>query len=273
MTTRARLRQESGFTTVELLTALAMLLVVLVAVLVTLDGFTANAGRQTRITDANDHVRKTMDRVVADLRQAATVEVAEPNDLVYTVVESGTQTRRERICLSSGGRLWRQSFLTTNAAATAMSSGNTCPTGAGTSSQIANLQSGNSATDPLFSYARTGTTVRSVGLTFSLQSGEARRPVSSTLRASTFVRAQAETAPPINAGDISTTCDDTGQPTLTLSSSVGALNVSYTDMDGNALGSTSAGSALELSSDGTIIANITGSSGIVSQLVKVLECP
>ena len=269
-----RLSDESGFTIVELLSALALLLVVLVAVLTTLNGFTSSAARQTRITDANDHVRKTMDRIVADLRQAATVEVADPNDLVYTVIESGTDTRRERICLSSAGRVWRQTFTTTNAAATAMSSGNACPTGAGTASQIANLQSGNSATNPLFSYdTTTANDVRSVGLTFSLQSGEARRPVSSTLRASAFVRAHGETAPSIDSNAITTTCSDTGLPTLTLSSSVGPLGVSYVDADGSALGSTSAGSALELASDGTVIANITGSSGLVTQLVKVIECP
>lgn len=265
---------ESGFTTVELLTALMLLLVVMVALLATLDGFASNAGRQTRITDANDQVRKTMDRIVADLRQASTIEVAQPNDLVYTVVESATDTRRERVCLSSAGRVWRQSMLTTNAAATAMSSGNTCPTSAGDTSQIANLRSGNSASNPLFSYD-TGSAagVRSIGLTFSLQSGERRRPVSSTLRASAFVRAEAETAPPIDADDIAASCDDAGLPTLTLSSSVGPLGVSYVDMDGNALGTTSAGSGLQLSGGGTVIANVTGSSGLVSQIVKVIECP
>lgn len=269
-----RLLDESGFTIVELLSAMALLLVVMVALLATLDGFSSNAARQTRITDANDHVRKTMDRVVSDVRQAATIEVADPNDLVYTVIESATGTRRERVCLSSSGRLWRQTILTTNAAATAMSTGNACPTGAGTASRLATLQSGNSATNPLFSYdSLVPDDVRSIGLTLALSSGNARRPFTSTLRASTFVRARGETAPAINPGDIGATCNDAGQPTLTLSSSVGPLSVSYTDVDRNALGTASAGSGLQLSGDGTIIANVTGSGGVVSQLVKVIECP
>lgn len=270
----SRLSDESGFTVVELLSAMALLLVVMVALLTTLDGFSSNAARQTSVTDANDHVRRTMDRIVSDVRQAATVEVADPNDLVYTVIESATSTRRERICLSTSGRLWRQSIVTTNAAATAMSTGNACPTGAGTPSRLATLQSGNSATNPLFSYdSLVPNDVRSIGLTFALNSGNVRRPFTSTLRASTFVRAQGETAPAIDGDDISVTCANTGQPTLTLSSSVGPLSVSYTDVDGNALGNASAGSGLQLSSDGTIVANVTGSGGVVSQLVKVIDCP
>ena len=268
------LSEESGFTVVELLSAMALLLVVMVALLATLDGFSSNAARQTRVTDANDHVRKTMDRIVSDVRQAATIEVADPNDLVYTVRESATDTRRERICLSSSGRLWRQSIVTNNVAATAMSSGNACPTAAGTTSALATLQSGNSAANPMFSYDTNVTSdVRSIGLTLSLNSGNVRRPFTSTLRASTFVRAQGETAPAIDADDISATCNNAGQPTLTLNSSVGPLNVSYTDVDGNALGNTDAGTGLQLAGDGTVIANVTGSGGIVSQLVKVLDCP
>jgi type II secretory pathway pseudopilin PulG len=269
-----RLSDESGFTIVEVLVSMLLLLIVMGAVLATLDGFTSNADRQSRITDANDHVRRTMDRIVADLRQAATIEVADPNDLVYTVSQSGADTRRERICLSSDGKLWRQTLVTSTPAATAMGTGQACPTGAGTASRVAQLQSGNSADNPIFEYdGATPATVRSVGLTFALQSGATKRPVSSTLRASAFVRAQGETAPTTNANDIGATCNASGEPTVTLSSSVGGTSVTYTDLDGQTLGTASAGSALQLSSDGTVVANITGSSGIVSQIVKVLECP
>lgn len=265
---------ESGFTIAEMLCALAMMLVIAAAVLTTLEGFTSNAARQTRITDANDHVRKTMDRIVSDLRQAATIEVAGPNDLVYTVTESATSTRRERVCVSSSGRLWRTSVSYATAPTTPIAAGTTCPTAGSATGQIANLESANTSANPVFTYdSATPASVRSVGLTVALKAGDVRRPYTSTLRASTFVRARSETAPAIDASNITTSCNDSGQPTLTLSSSVGGLSVSYTDVDGNALGTQAAGSGLLLADDGVVIANVTGSSGLVTQIVKVLECP
>ena len=68
------------------------------------------------MTDANDQVRKTMDRIVADLRQAATIEVAGSSDLVYTVTDSATATRRERICVDTAKQLWRSSVTTASPA-------------------------------------------------------------------------------------------------------------------------------------------------------------
>ena len=95
----------------------------------------------------------------------------------------------------------------------------------------------------------------------------------STLRASTFVRSKAETASAVDENDLTTTCTSAGQPTLTLASSVGPLTVTYTDIDGNALGSANAGSSLLLTGvSGTIVANVTSSVGLVSQIVKVLGC-
>ncbi|MFP5362556.1 MAG: PilW family protein, partial [Thermoleophilia bacterium] len=107
-----RLRGEAGFTLVELLLAMSLAVVVLFGVLSVFDGFTSNAARQTKITDANGQVRDAMDRIVRDLRQAQTVEVADANDLVYTVTDSATQTRRERVCLDAASRLWRSSVTT-----------------------------------------------------------------------------------------------------------------------------------------------------------------
>ena len=67
------LRDERGFTLPELLVAMTLTLVVLFATLQTLDVFSSNVAEQTRITDANDQVRSTMARAVADLRGASAV--------------------------------------------------------------------------------------------------------------------------------------------------------------------------------------------------------
>ena len=59
------LGDERGFTLVELLVAMTMSILILFGILNTLDNFSSNAARQTRVTDANDQVRKAMDRIVS----------------------------------------------------------------------------------------------------------------------------------------------------------------------------------------------------------------
>ena len=268
-----RLRAEDGFTLTELIVAASIGIIVLFGILSIFDNFSSNAARQTRITDANDQVRRTMDRIVSDLRQAATIEVADPNDLVYTVSDSATETRRERICLDASGRMWRSSVTTASAPAP-MSSGTACPTASSGAAQVTSLLSANSTSNPMFTYdAATASGVRSVGLTFAIDAGNRGRTDVSTLRASSFVRAKSETALPVGPGDINTTCSSSGVPTLTLSAGVGPLNVSYTDINGSPLGAGAAGSAVVLpNGTTTVVANVTSSSGALSQLVKTLAC-
>jgi prepilin-type N-terminal cleavage/methylation domain-containing protein len=270
----SRPNTEAGFTLVELLAAMAISVIVLFATLTTLDTFSSNAARQSRVTDANDQVRAAMDRVVTDLRQAATIEVAGANNLVYTVTDSATQTRRERLCLDASQALWRSSITTSSPPVSPISPTAVCPP-VRRAVKVTKLRSVNSASNPMFRYdSATPANVRSVGVTISLDAGNGGRADVSTLRASTFVRSRAETAAAIDDDDLTTTCDSSGDPTLTLDSSVGsALSVTYTDVDGNELGSTTPGSSLHLTGvAGTIVANITSSTGLVSQLVKVISC-
>jgi Tfp pilus assembly protein PilW len=265
-------RDESGFTLVELLVAMTTTILILFGVLTTLDHFSTNAAQQTRITDANDQVRNAMDRVVGDLRQAATITYADADDLVYSVKASAATTRYERLCVDSGNNLWRLSQ------AAAISGGVACPTAGST--KVTSLAVANAASTPLFAYDNNATPgqVRSVSLTVSLNAGNSGRTDVSTLRASTFVRAKSETALGVTDGSITTTCDNTTHvPTLNLSTSVGTANVTYTDTEGAPLGSGSAGTNVTLSSATptatTVIANITSSTGLISQLIKILECP
>ncbi len=278
-TASAMLRDESGFTLAEMLVAMTIGLIVMFAILTTLDNFSHNAARQTRVTDANDQVRKAMDRIVSDLRQAASVDVADADDLVYTVRESATATRQERFCLDDDKHLWRTS-ATSVGAVTAIANGAPCPMPSVGGVKVTPLASANdTATNPLFRYdSATPANVRSVGVTFALNAGNGGRSDISTLRAGTFVRAESETALDAGEDDIATSCNSTTQvPTLTLAASVGTATVKYTDAEGNTLGSGSAGSTVTLSSATptatTVIANITSSTGLVSQLIKTLECP
>ncbi len=264
---------EAGFTLVELVVAMAISLLVLFAILTTLDTFSRNAARQTRVTDANDQVRGVVDRVVADLRQAATIEVARRNNLVYTVADSATQTRRERICRDSSDRLWRYS-ATYSVPPAPIPAGAACP-GSASATMITQLASANSNSNPMFRYDdSTPASVRSVGITIALDAGNAGHADVSTLRASAFMRSRGEGAPAVDDDDLTVACNTAGQPTLTLSSSVGhALDVQYTDVAGTSLGTAEPGSHLTLNGvSGTIIANVTSSAGLVSQLVKVISC-
>lgn len=269
-----RLRDESGFTLVEVLVAMILSMIVLFAILETFDGFSRSAARQTRITQANERVRVAMDRVVSDLRQAGTIEVADPNDLVYTVQDGAAAYRRERICLDANGLIWRSSVTTASAPTSTIGSGSSCPSPSTDPVRIANLVSDNSAANPLFRYdSASPAAVRVVGLTFALNAGNAGHEDVSTLRAGAFVRAQSETALPVTSSDINATCSNAGVPTLTLSAGVGPLNVSYTDIDGNAIGAGASGAAVVVpTGTTTVVANITSSSGALSQVIKTLAC-
>lgn len=269
-----RLRGEAGFTLVELLLAMSLAVVVLFGVLSVFDGFTSNAARQTKITDANGQVRDAMDRIVRDLRQAQTVEVADANDLVYTVTDSATQTRRERVCLDAASRLWRSSVTTASPPATPIASGTSCPTPSSGAFLVSPLASANSAANPLFTYdSPSAATVRNVGLTFSLNAGNPRHTDTTTLRASAFVRAQSETALAPGPDDITTACSTSGVPTLTLSAAAGPLTVTYTDIDGNALGASAAGEGTVLPEGQTsVVATISAASGAISRIVKAIAC-
>ncbi len=269
-----QLRNESGFTLVELLVAMTLALIVLFGVLDVFDGFSSNAARQTRVTDANEHVRAAMDRIVSDLRHSRALEVADPNDLVYTVTDSATATRRERICLDSAGHLWRSSVTTTSPPETPIASGTACPTPSSGAFMIAPMRSANTASNPLFSYdSATPADVRNVGLTFALDAGSSARAHTSTLRASAFVRRQSERALGLDQDAITTTCSSTGVPTLTLEAGDGALSVTYTDLDGNVLGGSANGSATTLPSGSTkVVAIVTAESGATSEILEAIAC-
>ena len=289
---KQRLRDESGMSAVEMMLVLSLGLIVMFAVLTTLDGFSSNTSRQSRVADANNQVRNIMDRVVADLRQAATVEVAAPNDLVYTLSDTTTEldpttgdeveravVRRERICLDDARKLWRTSLryapppASVPGHATALAAAGTCPTPAIDAAPVTNLRSRNSVSNPIFRYdSATPAGVRTIGMTFALDAGNAHHNDTSTLRASAFRRAEGEAAAAVTDDDIATQCDSSG-PLLTLSSSVGTASVTYATLGGTSLGTATSGSSLRLpATTTTVVATVTTSSGAVTQILKKLAC-
>lgn len=260
------LRDESGFTLVEILVALGISLVVLLATLQTLDAFSWNAAHQTRVTDANEQVRATMDRTVRDLRGASVVVRADATDLVYAVPDSAG-ARVERLCVADG-ELYGSSDVTAAAPAAPAAA---CSDGA----KLATLRS---AGGTAFTYDGASSTaspalVKNVGLTFSLDTSLGTRVGASTLRASA-ARRSAGTLP-ITDADLDTTCDG-NQAMLSLSAAlpgVSGLTVTYASDGGIALGSASGTNPLTIPAGITkVVATVTDALGVTNTIERDVEC-
>ena len=255
---------EDGFTLIELLVAMTVSLVVLFAVLQSFDLFTSNAAHQTRLTDANDQVRRTMDGTVRDLRGASQIVRADPADLVYTVPETAG-VRTERICVQSGDLYGS----TVTAAAVTIPTG---PCSGGT--RLAQLRS-TASTAFTYDGAASSTTpalVKNVGLTLSLEATTGAKVGNSTLRASA-ARRSAGTLP-ITPGDIDPTCNSQGA-LLSLGvglAGLGPLTVRYTNTAGVSLG-TPTGTSLQISAGITIVvATVTDALGATTTVQRDVQC-
>jgi prepilin-type N-terminal cleavage/methylation domain-containing protein len=264
--------RDDGFTLVELLVAMVLSLVVLLATLTSLDLFTKTAGGQTRTTDANTQVRAAMDRAVTDLRGAAQIRIAQGTDLVYSVTET-TGTRTERLCLSSALLLYRASSTTTTTATSACGS----PDPGWTVVRLSALPA-SSAT--AFTYdgassAATPATVKSVGLTLSLVASGNGLSSTSTLRASATLRRAAGTLP-LTGDAIVRTCNPSGA-LLSLDAAatggLGVLNVTYRTSTGVLLGTTSGASTLQIAAGVTaLVATVTDAAGSTTTLQQTVAC-
>lgn len=262
---------EDGFTLVEILVAMTVSLAVLLATLQSFDLFTSNAATQTRVTDANDQVRSTMDRTVRDLRGASVVLRADDDDLAYAVPQA-SGVRIERICVDSL-KLYRSSTPAASAVA---------PTGPCTSAtSIAKVSAAAVTpftydsvlpTAPLASPA----TVKNVGLRFSLDASGAGRTASSTLTASAAVRSTAGTLP-VGDDDVQVACGQDGpliQIGVGLPVDLGPLTVTYvtngnvTIAGGSVTASGSGQVTLLPPSTASVVAIITDAIGITRATIN-----
>jgi prepilin-type N-terminal cleavage/methylation domain-containing protein len=269
MTSATQLRtSEDGFTLVELLVAIMISMIVLLATLQSLDLFSNTAATQTRLTDANAQVRNTMDRTVDDLRGASSILRASATDLVYAVPAGSTTTRVERLCLSSG-----YLYGSSSPGATATVPAGACSTG----TKLGTLKS---TASTAFTYdgassSATPATVKNVGLTFSLDaSGGSSANATSTLRASAARRAAGTLPLPEGEGSLDTVCNASGA-LLSLSANVpnaGTLSVTYANDGGISLG-TPTGNTLQVPEGiTTVVATITDAAGATKTIRKGIEC-
>ncbi len=257
---------EEGFTLVELLIAITISLVVLLATLQSFDVFTSNAAQQTRSTDANDQVRRTMERVVNDLRGASTIVEAAPTELVYRVPDK-LGHRTERLCLDAN-YLYGSSSVTATVPAAAPTA--LCSTG----TRLATLKS-TSTTAFTYDGAASSATpklVKNVGLTFSLDASGGGRTASSTLRASAARRSA--TGLPITEDDLIPKCTTLGT-FLSLSAevpNVGEMSVTYMTDGGIAIGTPVTGGVVIPEGITKLVATITDAAGVTKVIRKEVEC-
>ena len=164
------IRDEHGFTLVELLVAILLMIVVLGAVLTTFDTFGALQQRTSRTNDAQETARRFTDTLSRELRNAVggpgeAVERSGDYDLVFLTVGPGAPTagnakgrQRVRYCLDAtdpaDAKVVRQVQRFTGTP-TALSPATACPLGGWTETQVVSQNVTNrrgGADRPLFSY-------------------------------------------------------------------------------------------------------------------------
>jgi type II secretory pathway pseudopilin PulG len=138
-----RLLAEGGFTLVEVLVTMTLMMIVLGATLTTFTNFEQTNLRNGRQNEAQDEARRSMDSLARELRNLASptdelpqaVDRAEPQDLIFQST-GGTRaadsfndrnSRRLRYCLDASGALWRQEQRWKTAVAPPVPSDTQCP--------------------------------------------------------------------------------------------------------------------------------------------------
>ena len=124
MITRVR-HQQSGWTLIELLIAMTLMLIVLGATLNSFDGFITRQAKATRLQDQQENARVAMDRMIQQLRNLANPVVASQNTIDtaedYKVIFQTTDPQKQWVmyCVDTTTRtLWYQvsAVLATNPA-------------------------------------------------------------------------------------------------------------------------------------------------------------
>lgn len=256
---------EDGFTLVELLTAMGISLIVLLATLQSLDLFTSNAAEQTRVTDANDQVRSTIDRVTRDMRGAAAIVRAEPDDLVYSVPDTAG-VRTERLCVDS------DSLLSTRTTAGAV----VVPPANCTGTMVATLRS---TTETPFTYDSVATPadvtkVRNVGLSLSFDASGGGRTANSTLSASVARRSAGILN--LTDSDLNATCN-TGGALLSVAASIPGvgsdLTVTYSSDGGISYQTPLSDNTYQIPRGITnVLARVTNAAGVTKIIRRDVEC-
>lgn len=195
-------RCEAGVTTVELLVAMGVMLIVLAGTLGTFTAFSGVSADNNALTKAEDDARSRVDQMVASLRNSAGVSTSTPvlragdTELVVNTDRpgfgqpSGT-AGTARYCLdsSASGALWFSWVAAPDQVAPS-----TCPTPGWTNVAILNSGVANQAQGkPLFSFAPgAAPTLRAARLDLYLKTKGTR---TTHLQSGVFFRSLAETTP------------------------------------------------------------------------------
>lgn len=290
MSTRRLLRAQDGFTLLELLVAMALMLAVFAATAWTFVTFVHQSAQDNRRTAAEDQARSAVDLLAASLRtagptatsgaRAATVVAAGPTDVVLNTTDwptrSGSDTGPHvvRYCVDPSSRtLYFDGLLTYDPAAAAP--GAACPSAqAGWTHRVLATNVVNSAARPLFRYdSATTSAIRSIGVDLAIDATWATRARSTALQTAVTMRSRSNTAPAVSPGDVTTTCNDdhTGLLTLGVTS----------DQNGDPLvaifseGGLSLGQGTRVgfgTGPHTITVTVTNVLGLSSVLTKQVQC-
>jgi type II secretory pathway component PulJ len=149
------LREQDGFSLIELLVSCTLMIIVLSATLGAFDVFGKNSSTNQQLTDAQDQARRGLDRMAWELRNATSytvgaadtagaVQRATPWDMIFKAVDPTTtptssgnanNVERVRYCLDTPtSTLWRQVQTLNSAAPPGAPSDTNCP-GAGWTSK------------------------------------------------------------------------------------------------------------------------------------------
>jgi prepilin-type N-terminal cleavage/methylation domain-containing protein len=219
-------RKESGFTLIEMLVAMSLMLVVLSATLSLLDGIWSNSRKNQNQNEEIDRVRSTSDQIMRQIRNLAnpnpaacgsipagykvcpTIDTASGTDFIFQTTDPAKQW--VRYCLSNStaggiastnqdGTIWyQQAAAPVNQVTASMRNG--CPSsdGSWTVTRVSGRNVSNSAQSarPLFTYDQTCcsapylTAIRRVKLSIFVDLDPNARPFESQVASEAFMRNQ-----------------------------------------------------------------------------------
>jgi prepilin-type N-terminal cleavage/methylation domain-containing protein len=282
-----RHRDDRGFTTIELLVAMTIGLIVSFAALSVFEGFNRGIVSNHQLTDAQDAARREVSEMVRILReggvpaaklgaQLATIVSALPNDVVFrstswpgessTGPAAGTY-HTQRICLDTATKtIWFDGIRAGAPGPT--TPGSACPSIAADWTHTPLVRNVvNTAADPLFRIA--GSPVRSVGLSLRLEGGTSA--TSRPLELNSGGTLRGALADQVTAADLTIVCnaDGSGRGLMTL---VNAPGSTFTTSPS----STRAGDGKNLlpvaANASTVTVTITNAAGLRTVLTKAVPC-
>jgi hypothetical protein len=210
---RAAGRGQAGLSLVELLVAASLMLVILIAVLGSFDGFGAVKERVVKLNESEGAVRLAIGQIVRQLRNVAgestnpsLVERAGATDVIVQSIDPAgpnagqnvTNVRRVRFCLDastpSSATLWQATQSWTTASPPAMPTTTACP-GTGwpaTSALVRNITNFRDGLNrPLFSYdSATLATITRVAIALWMDPTPGTGPAERTLASGVYLRNQ-----------------------------------------------------------------------------------